>query len=497
VVTALVVAGAVAYVVTTDSTYEATADVLVSPIPADDPTLPALGLVTETQDPTVAVETAAQLIDNDAVAARTQKKLGTSESVTSIQSDVQVAPIGSSNVIAVTASQPTAAKAADLANAYANAGVAERDAALSKRIDEVLPSLRDRLSKLPPSSVTAQSIGAEVAQLESLRVSGDPTIKVENPAQPPTSASWPRPILTIALALLGGLALGIAVAYAIHNFDPRLRREEQLRARYRLPILARIPKERVQDLTPLSWEELSADSIHQYRALRATLTVPRRNGDVTRSFLVTGAAAAEGKTTSAINLATALARAGAQVLLIEADLHRPAIGSTLHKRADRGVISVMLGATEMTDAAIESEDVEGLHLLLADRLLPGAEEVFSIPAVERLLEEAKRHYDFVVVDAPPLNEVVEGLPLAREVDDVLILVRMGKTRLNAIKELAELLATNEVRPTGFVVVGAPRQNRDYYYQQPQGAAAGLEGDVVRRSREPTRGPTLRAGQRRA
>jgi receptor protein-tyrosine kinase len=197
--------------------------------------------------------------------------------------------------------------------------------------------------------------------------------------------------------------------------------------------------------------------------------------------LVTGAAAAEGKTTSAISLATALARAGAQVLLIEADLHRPAIGSALHLSAERGVISVMLGATELTEAAIDSPDVEGLHLLLADHVLPGAEEVFSIPAVERLVEEAKRHYDFVIVDAPPLNEVVEGLPFAREVEDVLILVRMGKTRLNAIKELAELLATNDVRPTGFVVVGAPRQNRDYYYQQPKAATAGLDEDKVRRS----------------
>ena len=141
VITALTVVAAVAYVVTTEKTYEATADVLVSPIPADDPTLPALGLVTETQDPTVAVETAAQLIDNDAVAARTQKKLSSSESVTQIQDDVQVSPIGSSNVIAVTATQPTPENAADLANAYAAAGIAERNVALRQRIEAVLRRL--------------------------------------------------------------------------------------------------------------------------------------------------------------------------------------------------------------------------------------------------------------------------------------------------------------------------------------------------------------------
>ncbi|MFL5892917.1 MAG: polysaccharide biosynthesis tyrosine autokinase [Solirubrobacterales bacterium] len=393
-----------------------------------------------------------------------------------------MAPVGSSNVIAVTATQPTAKKAADLANAYAAAGVAERDAALQTRIEQILPTLRAREQQGSPDAVSTQALGAEVAQLESLQVSGDPTVKLETPATPPTSASWPRPVLTIVLALLAGLVLGIVGAYAIQVLDPRLRREEQLRARYRLPILARVPNEPGAPDMPLRWERLSAESIHQYRALRAALTVPRRRGEDSRSFLITGAAAGQGKTTTAINLSTTLARAGARVLLIEADLHRPAIGKALKIRAERGVVSVMLGVSEISEAVHVDSEVENLHILLADHRLPGAEELFTLSAVERLMEEAKRQYDFVVVDTPPVNEVIEGLPVAREVDDVLIVTRLGKTRLSAIKELAELLATNEIRPTGFVIVGAPRQSRDdYYYDQAPGATATERESAIRRT----------------
>jgi Mrp family chromosome partitioning ATPase len=152
------------------------------------------------------------------------------------------------------------------------------------------------------------------------------------------------------------------------------------------------------------------------------------------------------------------------VLLIEADLHRPAVGKALGVSADRGVVSVMIGESEIADAAVAVTNyVDNLHVLLADHLLLGVEELFSLPAAERMIEEAKRDFDFVVVDSPPLTEVVDALPLARKVDDVIVVVRLAKTRLGRIKELGELLASNDVRPAGFVVVGTPRQERGEYY----------------------------------
>ncbi len=464
------------YVATADDVYEARTDVLVSPVPASDLTLLSLGLITESTDPTVAVETAAALIDTHSVAVAAQKDLGATYSVQDVENNIEVNIVGQTNVVEIVARQPSAKGAADLANAYANAVITQRHAALTARINQVLPGLRAREASLPASDPSAQALGENVAELEGLRSSGDPTLKIVSEAEPPDSRAWPRPALTIVLTLIAGLLLGLGAAYAIQVLDPRLRREEQLRAMYRLPILVRIPEERGPRRrdAPLAWDRLSVNGVHAFRALRMTLTAPRADGEVARSFLVTGASPSEGKTTTAINFATALARTGARVLLIEADLHRPSIGKALGVSTDRGVVSVVMGESEIADVAVAVPSyVENLHLLLAEL---GLEELFSPHAAERLIEEAKREFDFVVIDSPPLTEVVDALPIARKVDEVIAVVRLGKSRLRKVKELGELLALNDVRPAGFVVMGTrPERGESYYgYGYGQAASAGRQ-----------------------
>jgi Mrp family chromosome partitioning ATPase len=92
-----------------------------------------------------------------------------------------------------------------------------------------------------------------------------------------------------------------------------------------------------------------------------------------------------------------------------------------------------------------------------------------------MIDEARNLADWVIVDSPPLNEVVDALPLTRLADDVLIVVRLGTTRLDKLSQLGELLVENDVRPTGFAVVGTPRPSRgEYHYYagaQPEGADA--------------------------
>jgi capsular exopolysaccharide synthesis family protein len=473
VVTLVTVGVGAIYVATADDVYEARTDVLVSPVPASDLTLLSLGLITESTDPTVAVETAAALIDTHNVAVAAQKDLGTTESVQDVQNDIEVNIVGQTNVVEIVARQPNAKAAADLANAFASAVITQRHATLTARINQVLPGLRAREASLPASDPSAQALGENVAELEGLRASGDPTLKIVSEAQPPDSRAWPRPALTIILTLIAGLLLGFGAAYAIQVLDPRLRREEQLRAMYRLPILVRIPEERgPRRDAPLAWDRLSVNGVHAFRALRMTLTAPRADGEVARSFLVTGASPSEGKTTTAINFATALARTGARVLLIEADLHRPSIGKALGVSTDRGVVSVVIGESEIADVAVAVPSyVDNLHLLLAEL---GLEELFSPHAAERLIEEAKREFDFVVIDSPPLTEVVDALPIARKVDEVIAVVRLGKSRLRKVKELGELLALNDVRPAGFVVMGTRPERGESYYGYGQPGSAGRQ-----------------------
>ena len=131
--------------------------------------------------------------------------------------------------------------------------------------------------------------------------------------------------------------LGIAGAFAAQNLDPRLRREAQLRRLYRLPILGRIPKETRSPVdAPLGPDRLSQVGAEAYRTLRSTLEASRHGDGGSRVILVTGPSPSEGKSTTAVNLASSLAVSGKRVILIEADLRRPALAEALHAAADQG-----------------------------------------------------------------------------------------------------------------------------------------------------------------
>jgi MinD-like ATPase involved in chromosome partitioning or flagellar assembly len=94
-------------------------------------------------------------------------------------------------------------------------------------------------------------------------------------------------------------------------------------------------------------------------------------------------------------------------------------------------------------------------------------EVLSLPAAEALLEDAKRLADYVVLDSPPLTQVIDAMPLARQVDDVVIVVRLGSSNLTQLAHLGDLLEQNSIRPAGFVVVGGPAPEESSYYREAQ------------------------------
>lgn len=462
---AIATAVAAVYVVTAPKTYEARADLLVTPVSSDNAVLRNLPLIVESVDPTRDVETASQFVTNIDTAERVKVNLNLPESPRELLEEVSAEPVAQSNIVAVTTKGDSPQEAMDLANGFAAATVEDRTEEIHKSIDQLLGPLEAQLAEASDPTVR-ETLGSQVAQLEALSAAPDPSLRVETEADLPTDQASPRPALSIAGGILAGLVLGIGCAFAMQVLDPRLRREGQLRRLYALPILARIPKEPGRSTrAPLSPRRLSSASAEAYRTLRSTLE-RRRTGRSSRVILVTGPSPSEGKSTTAVNLASSLALAGKRVLLIEADLRRPALGETLGATAEHGgVVSVLIEKVALEDALTATPTYgQNLRLLLADYEGGWIAELFSIPAAERMIDDARQLADFVIIDSPPLNEVVDAMPLARKADDVLLVVRLGKSRLDKIAQLAELLAENGIRPVGFTVVGSPRPSRtDYHY----------------------------------
>ena len=458
---------ALAYVVTANKVYKAEADVLVTPISTSDTSLVGLpGLIPSSSDPTRDVETASALITNTEVAARVKRALGSSDSPRQLLGKVEAAPVASSNIVAVTGSAGSGTDARDLADAFATQAVANQAKKLHDSIDQRLPALEARLRQGVGDPV---AIRAALASLETLRTASDPSLSVETKADVPSSPSSPRPALSIAGGLLAGLVLGIGGAFASQALDLRLRREEQLRRLYRLPILARIPREpRSRTHRALGPLALSPATSEAYRTLRGTLAVSRRaSGSGSHAILVTGSSPSEGKTTTAINLSSSLATAGHNVILIEADLRRPGIGPALDLQAKYGVASVLVESVALQDALVTTPTFgANLGILLADYEGGWISDLFALPAARELIADARRMADFVIIDSPPLTDVIDALPLVDYVDDVVLVAGIGKTHLRKLAQLGELLAEQVVKPAGFAVVGTPRPKRsDYHYYE--------------------------------
>jgi tyrosine-protein kinase len=473
VITILITTGiALLYVLTAQKTYEATANLLITPVATEDAAIRSLPLLFESSDPTRDVETASQFVNNVDVAHTVKRQLSLDDSTRDLLDRVSAQPVAQSNIIAVTAKAHSPDGARDLANAFAQAAVQDRTDQVHQAIDAQLPQISAQLQTTTNPAIE-NTLGIQLAQFQTLRNAQDPSFRVDTLAEVPDRPSAPRPVLSLAAGLLAGVVLGIAGAFVAQVLDPRIRRERQLRRLYRLPILARVPRESSRGKShPLRPRQMSAAGAEAYRTLRATLEATGAKGQGGRVVLVTGSSPAEGKSTTAINLASSLALAGHRVILIEADLRRPALAEALRvKPKKRGVVNVLIEKENLEDALTETPGYgRNLRALLADYDGHWIAELFSTTAAAKMIDEARQLAHYVVIDSPPLNEVVDALPLARQADQVLIVVRLGKSRLEKIAQLGELLAESGVRPVGFAVVGVRRPGRggyDYYQPRPK------------------------------
>ena len=243
-------------------------------------------------------------------------------------------------------------------------------------------------------------------------------------ATAPTSAVWPRPTLTVAVALVVGLLLGLGAAVTLEVVNPRFSREEELTQAHRLPVLARIPRlpTRAVEGYFLGRGPLPREAWKAYRTLRAVLANAGGNGDrFPASIVVTSSGSGDGKTLTAVNLAIALSSAGLNVTLVDADLPRPMIGTIFNIVGHRdGVVHLLNNPDAARTGAVAAPLHARLQLLLASEEQMHELHLFETQRVKDLLRRLGRESDVVVIDTPPLPEVAEAVAFADASEAVVV-----------------------------------------------------------------------------
>lgn len=468
--------GCLAWLSVRDPSYEATAEILVTPLPQGDNTYEGLPFLRDYGEATRTIQTAATLVASPAANEMTARRLGPGWDATRVSTGIRVQPQGESSVLAVTARATTAEDAARLANAFAASALATRRSALRRAVEGALTRLNRQQARLEDGGSANQEAAAALAQrisaLEAVRDGNDPTLSFSERAATPTSAlGAPRSILVV-LSLLAGFAVASGVALLLELFDRTVRDEEDLLGIVAAPVLARTPPLprhlRSAVLTP---GDVPPAVREAFRTLRVRL---EQQPGTHRTIMVTSATSGDGKTSSAVTLALSLVGGGHRVVLIDFDLRRPDVARVLGLRTERSLVATMTG-TPLAELLVPAPQLPPLQVV------PAASAEGDIALLESLrrrmpaiLEEARSIADYVVLDTAPLGEVSDALTIADHVDDIIVVARPGHTNRLNLESLRDLLDGADAPLTGLVVVGEQRGRSTTYYTH-GGAPRGTSG----------------------
>ena len=210
----------------------------------------------------------------------------------------------------------------------------------------------------------------------------------------------------------------------------------------------------------------------QFRSLRTRL-LQAGEREQKRAFVITSAGIGEGKTLTALNLAWLLAQTdGVKALVIDADLRQPCAADYLGIETDCGLSEVLTGETKLTQAIVKLAP-SGLHLLPGGAAREDVAELLSGPRFSRLLDEARRHFNYIIIDAPPLGVFTDANLLINRADAALLVVRAAKTRYAVVDRLLEQLPRE--RMLGVVLNRADaKPDETAYYYQPRYQRAAAE-----------------------
>jgi Mrp family chromosome partitioning ATPase/capsular polysaccharide biosynthesis protein len=464
------------FLVLRSPSYEATADLLVEPLPQDDELFLGLPLLRDTGDPVRTVETAASLLSSPETADRVSEELGGSPTGEELlESVVAIEPQGGSNIIAITATADTANEAARIANTYAETALEVRGNELSRQADELIAELETRLDDTPRADTeTRAALATRLEQLRTVIDSGDPTLVASGPAVPPNASEGASPILVVFLAIIAGLTLGIGTAIVLELMTRRVRDEEELVALYPMPILARVPhvgQRRQRGPRGAAWY-MPPEITEPFRTLTVQL---ERGGRVPSPLMITSPTKGDGKTSSAINLAVSLAATGSRVILLDFDLRNPRVGSALGLARGYKPTDLLEPSFDLETHLVQPSENFSLSVLPVLKSDP-IDGHLSEPAtwgLPHLIDQAESLADYVVVDTPPLGEVSDAARVASAMASILLVVRPGNTNRAHLRTTRELLERIGKGPDGCIMLGAPEPTGGYYGYGVGGAAPDL------------------------
>lgn len=414
-------AGGYAHTIFTPKEYRSSARVFVD-VPTANDTLEALQGVQLTSQ---LIQSYADIITSHTAADRIRDQLGLPESAAQIAHKISATPEPNTLIIVVSATDARPARAKEIAQTAAVV-------------------LNDSVRTLEQNRTPTRAVQATIIDDASL----------------PTSPISPQPVRDLVIGFVLGLLAGLALALAMDALDRTVKTADEGERLVGSPALAVVPRSRYAR-SLLQDSRQGSSAAEAYRSLRTALRFVEL-GDPARSLVVSSPASRDGKSTTAGNLAIALAQGGERVILVDADLRVAGLTKMFRLEGAPGLTDVITGAADLDDTLHDHREL--LQVLPSGALPPNPSELLGSQQMASLIDALTSRCDTVILDAPPVLPVTDAVVLSSQVGGTLLVVRHGRTRRAAVAEATRRLAAVDAAVAGFVLNDRPRSLDEASYR---------------------------------
>jgi Mrp family chromosome partitioning ATPase len=415
--------------------YEATSKVLLGEQRQVDA---LLGATDYSPDPEREINTNVQLVTQDPIADEVRRSLHLSEPTDSLVARVTTAVDRNSNIVAISASDATAAQAAAIANAFATGYRDYRDRSARAAVRDAIAGADARLRRLPRGSERT-SLHAGLRRLRVAQAFQTGGVQVVDEASAASATRRPRPLVS---GLLGG-CLGLVIAgltvVLLARTDRRVSGPKDLEQLTGRRVVARIPRSR--DAAVDAYATLAVSLVHERARGRPGVVLLASPGP------------GEGTPDVTLGLASALDAIGSSVITIEAELRTPTFSRRLELAPGGGLAAVLAGTSPL-EAEIVTVGPRSAVLPAGSTVeLPQA--VLAGERMTELVEDAQRRADMVLVATAPAGRVGDAVALASLADEVLLVARLDVTRADELQRAVRALTDAGKPPAGIVATMRP------------------------------------------
>lgn len=289
-------------------------------------------------------------------------------------------------------------------------------------------------------------------------------LSVIEAAQPPNLPIGPDRLIIILLAAAVGFVMAAAAAYLLEYLDDTFKSPDMVQKTLGLTTLGAVPV--MDEVTP--GNELAplindhSATTEAYRVLRTNLQFASVDRPL-HTLMVTSPAPSEGKSMTSANLAAAVARAGRQVILVDADLHRPRLHRVFNLTNNVGVTSALLADHPSVEGLLQETQIPGLRVLTAGPLPPNPAELLGSSRMKDLIAALNAHADMVILDTPPVVALADAAILSTHTDGVLLVLDAAHTRREVARRALASLGQVKARVIGVLLNRVPTRGAGYYY----------------------------------